>query len=233
MPDIKRTVKLVTNQHATDDPQEVEGFPMRAWDISIYLVGQDGEDLPANCFEKATYLLHESFGKRQKQSIRAPPFKITEKGWGEFDMSIVLTPVGAPKGGDQTIQHDLNFQQERYESTHTVTFRNPKPELIERLKESGPAGETNGAAASKPEKKRPKANRNVDMEKLAEALPQLPEDDLLQVVQMVHDNKSEETYTKNDVENGEFHVDLYTLPDQLIKMLWDFTEKRVDMTSMT
>jgi len=39
------------------------------------------------------------------------------------------------------------------------------------------------------------------MEKLAEALPQLPEDDLLQVVQMVHDNKSEETYTKNDVES--------------------------------
>ena len=52
----------------SDDPQEVEGFPMRAWDISIYLVGQDGEDLPANCFEKATYLLHESFGKRAKQS---------------------------------------------------------------------------------------------------------------------------------------------------------------------
>lgn len=35
-------------------------------------------------------------------------------------MSITLTPVGSPKGGDQTLQHDLNFQQERYESTHTV-----------------------------------------------------------------------------------------------------------------
>lgn len=81
------------------------------------------------------------------------------------------------------------------------TFRNPKGELLERLKESGPAGETNGAAAAKPEKRRPKANRNVDMEKLAGALPQLQEDDLLQVVQMVHDNKSEETYTKNDVES--------------------------------
>ena len=82
------------------------------------------------------------------------------------------------------------------------TFRNPKPELLERLKESGPAGEAvNGASAAKPEKKRQKANRNVDMEKLAEALPTLSEDDLLQVVQMVHDNKSEETYTKNDVES--------------------------------
>jgi len=205
---------------------------MRSWDISIYLVGPDGEDIPATCFEKATYTLHESFGKRAKQTIRTPPFTIKEKGWGEFDMSIVLTPIGSPKGGDQSLQHDLNFQQERYEATHTVTFRNPKPELLERLRESGPTGEAvNGA--QKPEKKRNKANRNVDMEKLAEALPQLPEDDLLQVVQMVHDNKSEDTYTKNDVENGEFHVDLYTLPDPLIKMLWDFTEKRVDMSVLS
>lgn len=42
---------------------------MRGWDISIYIVGPDGEDMPANCFEKATYMLHESFGKRQKQSM--------------------------------------------------------------------------------------------------------------------------------------------------------------------
>jgi transcription initiation factor IIF auxiliary subunit len=109
------------------------------------------------------------------------------------------------------------------------------------------------------------------MEKLAEALPQLQEEDLLQVVQMVHDNKTEDTYTKNDVESksylnsrasgsqpclftassnlranlsslriladstatdGEFHVDLYTLPDPLIKMLWDFCDKKVDISNM-
>lgn len=234
MPDVKRTVKLVTTQRVTDDPPEVEGFPMRRWEISIYLVGPDGEDMPASCFDKAIYMLHESFGKRMKQTFKSPPFAITEKGWGEFDMSITLVPIGSPKGGDQLIQHDLNFQQERYESTHSVTFRNPKGELLEALRQSGSvgdAGTTNGASgAAKPEKKRQKQNRNVDMEKLAEALPQLAEDDLLQVVQMVHDNKSEETYTKNDVENGEFHVDLYTLPDPLIKMLWDFAEKRVDMS---
>lgn len=51
----------------SDDPPEVEGFPMRGWNISIYLVGQDGEEIPATCFEKATYLLHESFGKRARQ----------------------------------------------------------------------------------------------------------------------------------------------------------------------
>ncbi|KAM0722116.1 hypothetical protein Q7P37_001557 [Cladosporium fusiforme] len=242
MPDVKRTVKLVTQQRIIDDPPEAEGFPMRGWSIDIYLMSPEGEELPATCFEKATYILHESFGhKRMRQSFRRPPFTINEKGWGEFDMQISLTPVGAPKSGEQVLNHDLNFQQERYESTHNVTFRNPKGPLLDALRESGSVGDeakangvtsTPASGPAKEKKARKQANRNVDMEKLAEALPQLGEEDLLQVVQMVHDNKSEDTYTKNDVDNGEFHVDLYTLPDPLIKMLWDFASNRVDMASL-
>jgi transcription initiation factor TFIID/TFIIF subunit len=85
------------------------------------------------------------------------------------------------------------------------------------------------------------------MEKLADGLQKLGEDDLLHVVTMVHDNKTSETYTKNDVESkldhgsivqeecsndgidGEFHVDLYTLPDSLVKMLWDFTASKTEL----
>jgi transcription initiation factor IIF auxiliary subunit len=40
----------------------------------------------------------------------------------------------------------------------------------------------------------------IDMDKLADGLQKLQEDDLLQVVQMVHDNKAPDTYIKNDVE---------------------------------
>lgn len=38
------------------------------------------------------------------------------------------------------------------------------------------------------------------MEKLADSLQRLGEEDLLTVVQMVHENKTADTYTKNDVE---------------------------------
>ena len=83
------------------------------------------------------------------------------------------------------------------------------------------------------------------MEKLAENLQRVNEDDLLLVVQMIHDNKTAETWTKNDVERrswrslppasrswhdpveGEFQVDLYTLPDSLIRQLWDFTTEKL------
>jgi transcription initiation factor IIF auxiliary subunit len=65
------------------------------------------------------------------------------------------------------------------------------------------------------------------LEKLADNLQRLSEEDLLHVVQMIHDQKSSESYIKNDAEAGEFHVDLYTLPDPLIKNLWEFTTQKV------
>lgn len=122
-------------------------------------------------------------------------------------MLVTLTPVGNPKGGETTMVHDLNFGSEEYEANHTVTFRNPKPELAERLRESGPVGDaangTNSKAAGGAKKKA--GARAVDMEKLASGLERMGEDDLLHVVQLVHDNKSEDTYTKNDVESESSH----------------------------
>ncbi|GAB1196953.1 hypothetical protein APSETT444_006233 [Aspergillus pseudonomiae] len=184
-------------------------------------------------------------------AFKNPPFRISEEGWGEFDMQITLH---ADK--DHYVTHDLNFAQTRYESKHVIvsvsvlfvpahssskqtthtylqTFKNPKPALLAALRESGPVpGDENGvkskrsAASEEGSKKKKRTEKSVDMDKLADGLQRLGEDDLLQVVQMVHDNKAPDSYTKNDVEQGEFHVDLYTLPDTLIKMLWDFTQEK-------
>lgn len=122
----------------------MEGYPLRKWNIEIKLVDPStGDDVPASLFEKAVYHLHESFGKRAKQSrfhpfhlggpiaeavrftaFKKPPFRCEEEGWGEFDMSIVLTAVH--KGGEFPIAHDLNFQSERYEATHEIVC-SPSP----------------------------------------------------------------------------------------------------------
>jgi len=117
-------------------------------------------------------------------------------------MTIVLTAMH--KGGDHTLEHDLNFQSEQYDAVHPITFRNPKPDLITLLSQSGSTGDANGvrgkgdAAKKKGGRGR---DKNVDMEKLADGLQKLGEDDLLHVVTMVHDNKTNDTYTKNDVES--------------------------------
>ncbi|KAL3423818.1 transcription initiation factor TFIID TFIIF subunit [Phlyctema vagabunda] len=154
-----------------------------------------------------------------------PPFRCQNEGWGEFDMGIDL--YTAEKGGKHSLHHDLNFAKGRYEAKHQITFKNPSAALVDILRESGPVpGDENGIRKKDGDKKRKRTAGSVDMEKLADGLVKLHEDDLLQVVQMIHDNKSDDTYTKNDVDQGEFHVDLYTLPDSLIKMLWDFVVKQ-------
>ncbi|GAT21320.1 transcription initiation factor subunit [Aspergillus luchuensis] len=162
-------------------------------------------------------------------AFKNPPFRISEEGWGEFDMQIGLTAADK----EHFVTHDLNFAQPRYGSKHVITFKNPKPALLSLLRESGPVpGDENGvkskraATGEEGSKKKKRTEKSVDMDKLADGLQRLGEDDLLQVVQMVHDNKAPDSYTKNDVEQGEFHVDLYTLPDTLIKMLWDFTQEK-------
>lgn len=52
------------------------------------------------------------------------------------------------------------------------------------------------------------------MEKLADGLQKLNEDDLLHVVTLIHDNKSNETYTKNDVES-ESPISLLCVPPSI------------------
>ncbi|KFY15551.1 hypothetical protein V492_01915 [Pseudogymnoascus sp. VKM F-4246] len=282
MVEVKRTVKVVTEQATIPDrAPEIEGFPMKLWSIEIYLLDEAGNQIEANIFSKATYNLHASFAN-PTQTKDQPPFRCQNEGWGEFDLTIDLYAV--EKGGKHTIAHDLNFAQPRYEAKHVINFKNPNPNLLEVLRKSGPVPDDANGARKKgadADARKKKKTGQVDMDKLADGLVKLQEDDLLQVVQMIHDNKSDETYTKNDVDRkspprpilivkpqspgpdlvvtptprkpwitlfyypkppkriwrskfpvtddtteGEFHVDLYTLPDALVRMLWDFVQSK-------
>ena len=187
------------------------GFPLRHWSMKIVLIHAETKaDVPADIFGSVTYNLHESFGEKAKQVLTAPPFRVAEDGWGEFELSITFTDLSLR---DHPVIHDLNFAQTRYETKHVIIFKNPKPPLLSALRNSGPIpGEpSTGVNGEKkrvseigagPERKKKKGGdgKGVDMDKLAEGLQKLGEDDLLQVVQMVHDNKSEESWMRNDVE---------------------------------
>lgn len=173
----------------------------------------------------------------QPAVLKKTPFRVSEDGWGEFEMQIVLTDAA---GKNHNIIHDLNFANPKYEVKHVLVLKNPKPgsDLYNRLRNSGTVpGDTNGDSSKKrvseigagvvqKKKKGGDGKGGVDMDKLAEGLQKLGEDDLLQVVQMVHDNKTEDSWMRNDVEQGEFHVDLYTLPENLIDMLWKFSKEK-------
>lgn len=128
------------------------------------------------------------------------------------------------KGGKITVYHDLNFSAPKYDNIQTIVFKNPSQALINTLRETGPVNTDDDPRAAKARKVIDNKKRKTgwDYEKLADGMQKLSEDDLLHVIQMIHDNKSEDTYTKNDMDAGEFSVDLFTMPDSLTKQIWEF-----------
>lgn len=197
------------------------------------MLNSKGKEVPATIFDKVTYHLHPTF-ERPTREFKKLPFKIEEQGWGEFDMTIALHLVG---GGEVSITHDLHFRETKYINDQKVTINASKPALARLLAETGPvpsldasAGDKRKGGSSDLKSKKPKTGLgsvkgSIDLEKLANGLTKLTEDNLLTVVQMVTDNRTPDMNIKNDVEEGEFTMDLYTFPEGLLKSLWDYVKK--------
>jgi transcription initiation factor IIF auxiliary subunit len=124
-----------------------------------------------------------------------PPFKCTNEGWGEFEMQIELYTT--EKGGKTTISHDLNFALPTYEAIHTVPFKNPSQALQQVLRETGPLP-TDDERKKKTTSDGGKKRKPFDVEKMADGLEKLEEDDLLKVIQLIHDMKDDNTFIQNN-----------------------------------
>ncbi|KAF9112652.1 hypothetical protein BGX27_002997 [Mortierella sp. AM989] len=120
---ITKEIKVITEQHVVKG-QKHQGFLMRKWKISLMGINANGEEEPLPYVERVEYLLHETFAQPLRK-VAEYPFMLQEKGWGEFDMKIMLYFVdnSAPPF---VMDHDLNFQATHYEVPHTLTF---KPDL--------------------------------------------------------------------------------------------------------
>lgn len=127
-----------------------------------------------------------------------PPFKCTNEGWGEFEMTIDMYTT--EKGGKTTIQHDLNFAKPTYENIHKVAFRNPSMALQAILRETGPIPTDEERKKTKTDGGLKNKKKVYDIEKMADALPHCEEDDLLQIIQMIHDGKTESSFVSNNID---------------------------------
>lgn len=237
---VKRTVRVKTSQHILPDVPAVENFPVRQWNLELVLLNEEGQEVPASIFEKVVYHLHPTFANPNR-TFTEMPFRITEQGWGGFPLDITLSFL--EKAGDRKITHDLNFLKESYVVDHSIQVPINKPLLLTELSKSGPVDEaaqasakrkTSTAPIAEPKNKKAKVGTassvkgNVDLEKLAFGLTKLNEDDLVGVVQMVTDNRTPEMNVTNNVEEGEFIIDLYSLPETLLKSLWEYVKKNTE-----
>lgn len=220
---VERKIKVVTEQHVIDRPSPVAEFPMREWSLKVFLLDEDGNERSADVFTKVVYNLHPTF-EDPVQTFTKAPFLCKNEGWGEFEISIDCYTTEKTKLAP--IIQDLNFAKNKYEVTHTVTFKNPSRDLQERLRETGPLPTDDDHRPKKKGIATKKSAQKYDYEKIAEALEKLEEEDLLRVIQLINENKSVDTYIRSDVEAGEFSIDLYTMPDSLTSKLWDHLSKK-------
>jgi len=107
------------------------------------------------------------------------------------------------KGGKTTIPHDLNFAKPTYENVHKVTFRNPSMALQGILRETGPIPTDEERKKTKTDGGIKNKKKVYDVEKMADALPQCEEDDLLQIIQMIHDGKTDNSFVSNNIDGKE------------------------------
>ncbi|KAI9269970.1 yeats family-domain-containing protein [Helicostylum pulchrum] len=147
-----------------------DGHPWRNWKITV--VAMDGEKEVKGklsiILDHICYILHPTFPE-PRRDIREEPYVLEEKGWGEFDMRIVLyftDNLTDPR----VITFDLNFAQSNYSITHKLEFPNASPELIRLLakdpstnaRKGGkkPISLTNNNNKSKPKKINTETNNN-------------------------------------------------------------------------
>lgn len=134
---------------------------MRKWKIWLKGVNANGEDEPLPYIDYVEYLLHDTF-EQPLRKVTEYPFTLQEKGWGEFDMKIMLYFTDKSTA-PHVVDHDLNFQLNHYEVPHTLTFKaDPKSSFLKLLNQSAeaiPSRETNapkngGGMDSKSNKRR-------------------------------------------------------------------------------
>ncbi|KAI8069193.1 yeats family-domain-containing protein [Gongronella butleri] len=102
--------------------QTQDGAPLRDWQISLVAV-DNGKKVPGKLqamLDHVEYILHPTFTNSRRQ-FKEEPYVLKEKGWGEFDLRIVLQFVDA-LFPPEVIIFDLNFKQPRYFEIHTISF---------------------------------------------------------------------------------------------------------------
>ncbi|KAI7857151.1 yeats family-domain-containing protein [Circinella umbellata] len=110
--------------------QTFDGHPLRNWKIKLVAVdnGKEKKGRLSELLDHVEYILHPTFTD-PRRVVTKEPYLLQEKGWGEFDMRIVLYFVNNI-ANTELLSFDLNFTQAQYSVTKTVVFQSPAPELV-------------------------------------------------------------------------------------------------------
>lgn len=119
-----------------------EGHPWRNWKIRVVAVDNHKERKGKLTYllDHVEYILHPTF-VNPRRVFTKEPYLLQEKGWGEFDMRVVLY-FKNNMADPENIYFDLHFRDSFYTIMHKIIFRNPYPELTRILSLELPSSDT-------------------------------------------------------------------------------------------
>ncbi|GAN04271.1 conserved hypothetical protein [Mucor ambiguus] len=126
-------IKIICQNHVLKSSAKAsEGHPWRNWKIRVVAVDNNREKKGKlnHLLDHVEYWLHPTFVNPVRE-FQKEPYLLQEKGWGEFDMRVVLYFKGFLQEPDpEEILFDLHFREPIYTIKHTIVFNDPSPELI-------------------------------------------------------------------------------------------------------
>ncbi|KAI8986421.1 class I glutamine amidotransferase-like protein [Pilobolus umbonatus] len=119
-----------------------EGHPWRNWRIKVVAVDDHKERRGKLSYllDHVEYVLHPTFVNPVRVFTKEP-YLLQERGWGEFDMRVVLY-FKNNMADPENIYFDLHFRDSFYTIMHKIIFRNPYPDLIRILSLELPSSDT-------------------------------------------------------------------------------------------
>ncbi|CEP12758.1 hypothetical protein [Parasitella parasitica] len=126
-------IKIICQNHVLKSTAKAsEGHPWRNWKIRVVAVDNDREKKGKlnHLLDHVEYWLHPTF-VNPVRDFKKEPYLLQEKGWGEFDMRVILYFKDFLLEPDpEEILFDLHFREPIYTIKHTIIFNDPSPELI-------------------------------------------------------------------------------------------------------
>ncbi|KAL4856690.1 Transcription initiation factor TFIID subunit 14b [Chlorella vulgaris] len=101
MKGVTLTVPVLTGTCAFFLGKKASEYQSHKW--TVYMRSPTGEDL-----SHVTFVLHESF-QNPRRDVEMPPYELTETGWGEFDIVVVLHFRDDVKEGPLELYHRLKL----------------------------------------------------------------------------------------------------------------------------
>ncbi|KAI8371783.1 yeats family-domain-containing protein [Radiomyces spectabilis] len=175
MTELGQDIKIICQNSIIKGPgaKSVDGHPWRNWKIKLVAVdkGKEKKGKLSLLLDHVDYILHPTFENPRRVATKEP-YTLQEKGWGEFDMRIVLyftNNLAHP----EIMLFDLNFVQPSYSIIHRIAFNNPSPELINLLAtDVAPPSNANGQPTVA-NKRRP-SHSHVASKSLKSPIPSSP-----------------------------------------------------------